>query len=320
LTAGALVASAAQETTTSDPAPETPPRPPGLGPSPARTLAILSIALLVLLGLVALASRGDRPFTGESGSSREPSNLFWDYLFSVSLGVAVVGIGVSVWLMFSRDEGRAKLYPKQPGMLVLFFLSALVIGFLIGADRVRDLGGGQDVSFLTPSEQQRRASELPRSEEERSIRPAGILLPLLAGAVALAYVLARRRYRRRQPERLTDAELTDELAALLDDTLDDLRAEPDPRRAVIAAYARTERALGAYGFPRRPFEAPLEYLDRIAAPLHEVQPSARRLVFELTHLFERAKFSSHAIDAEMKDDAIATLAALRDELRAQEAA
>ena len=126
----------------------------------------------------------------------------------------------------------------------------------------------------------------------------------------MAYFTARRRYRRRTPELLTDAELSDELAALLDDTLDDLRAEPDPRRAVIAAYARTERALGAYGFPRRSFEAPLEYLDRIAAPLHEVQPSARRLVFELTHLFERAKFSSHAIDAEMKDDAIATLGGL----------
>ena len=51
-----------------------------------RTLALLSLALLALLALVALASRGDRPFTGESGSGREPSNLFWDYLFSVSLG------------------------------------------------------------------------------------------------------------------------------------------------------------------------------------------------------------------------------------------
>jgi hypothetical protein len=89
---------------------------------------------------------------------------------------------------------------------------------------------------------------------------------------------------------------------------------------VIAAYARTEQALAGYGFPRRPFEAPLEYLDRIAAPLQERQPSARRLVFELTHLFERAKFSAHAVDAEMKHDAIRTLAALRDELREPEAA
>jgi hypothetical protein len=34
--------------------------------------------------------------------------------------------------------------------------------------------------------------------------------------------------------------LVAELAALLDDTLDDLRAEPDPRRAIVAAYAHME--------------------------------------------------------------------------------
>jgi hypothetical protein len=104
-------------------------------------------------------------------------------------------------------------------------------------------------------------------------------------------------------------------AALLDETLDDLRAEPDPRRAVIAAYARMERALAAYGFARRAFEAPLEYLDRISSPLHERLPPARRLVFELTHLYERAKFSLHEIDVAMKHDAITRLEFLRDELR-----
>jgi len=283
-------------------------------------LALLSLALLALLALVALASRGDRPFSGESGSAREPSNLFWDYLFSVSLGVAVVGFGVSLWLMFTRAEGRIAADKKQRNILVLLFLAALVVGFIIGADRVRDFAGGDAAVPEITDPGRTSTADLPQREEEREIRPVGILLPLVAGLLVLAYFTARRRYRRRKPERLTDAELTDELAALLDDTLDDLRAEPDPRRAVIAAYARTERALGAYGFPRRAFEAPLEYLDRIAAPLHEVQPSARRLVFELTHLFERAKFSSHAIDAQMKDDAIATLAALRDELRDQEAA
>jgi hypothetical protein len=32
-------------------------------------------------------------------------------------------------------------------------------------------------------------------------------------------------------------------------------------------------------------------------------------------LFERAKFSPHAIDAQMKEEAIAALESLRDELR-----
>jgi hypothetical protein len=239
----------------------------------------------------------------------------------VSLGVAVVGFGVSVWLMISRGERRPFVdNKKQRNILALLFLAALVVGFIIGADRVRDFAGGNDAVPEITDPGRLSPADLRRREQEREIRPVGILVPLVAGLVILAYFTARHRYGRRKPERLTDTELTDELATLLDDTLDDLRAEPDPRRAVIAAYARTERALGAYGFPRRAFEAPLEYLDRIAAPLHEVQPSARRLVFELTHLFERAKFSSHAIDAGMKDDAISTLAALREELRDEEAA
>ena len=62
------------------------------------------------------------------------------------------------------------------------------------------------------------------------------------------------------------------LADVLDETLDDLRAEADPRRAVIAAYARMERALAAYGLPRSPAEAPDEYLQRILADLDGEPP------------------------------------------------
>ena len=52
------------------------------------------------------------------------------------------------------------------------------------------------------------------------------------------------------------------LAAALDESLDDLRADPDLRRAIIAAYARMETALAAAGLPRHPAEAPLEYVER----------------------------------------------------------
>ena len=47
------------------------------------------------------------------------------------------------------------------------------------------------------------------------------------------------------------------VSAAVDESLDDLRAEPDPRRAVIAAYARLERVLAAHGLPRFAAEAPL---------------------------------------------------------------
>jgi hypothetical protein len=80
---------------------------------------------------------------------------------------------------------------------------------------------------------------------------------------------------------------------------------------VIAAYARLENVLAAHGLPRLPAEAPLEYLARMLAELEVGEASARAL----TDLFERAKFSQHAVGAEMKEQAIAALESVRDELQ-----
>jgi hypothetical protein len=101
----------------------------------------------------------------------------------------------------------------------------------------------------------------------------------------------------------------------VDESLDDLRAEPDPRRAVIAAYARLERVLAAHGLPRKPSEAPFEYLTRMLTNLLVSDRAARAL----TDLFERAKFSQHAVGPEMKEQAIDALETVRDDLLAAEA-
>ena len=80
---------------------------------------------------------------------------------------------------------------------------------------------------------------------------------------------------------------------------------------MIAAYARLERVLAAYGLPRRPSEAPEEYLQRVL-PLLEVSRDAVAL---LTALFETAKFSQHDVGATMKEEAIDALETARQELR-----
>ena len=100
---------------------------------------------------------------------------------------------------------------------------------------------------------------------------------------------------------------------MLDDSLDDLRAERDPRKAVIATYARMETTLAGAGLPRAAAETPLEYLGRV---LRELLHTSAEAVARLTSLFERAKFSTHEIDGGMKNDAINALVTMRDELRA----
>ena len=112
---------------------------------------------------------------------------------------------------------------------------------------------------------------------------------------------------------MTESELAAQLSALLDDSLDDLLAERDARRAVIATYARMERTLSGAGLPRAAAEAPLEYLGRVLRDLLHTSAGA---VSKLTALFERAKFSHHEIDTTMKDEAIDALVSVRDELRA----
>jgi hypothetical protein len=143
------------------------------------------------------------------------------------------------------------------------------------------------------------------------------LAPLLAilgasGIAVAAFLVAERRRRRRLPRDFNAAEA---LSDVLDETLDDLRVETDPRRAVIAAYARMERALAAHGFPRRRFEAPHEYLSRVLGELSGGRLAAARL----TALFERARFSPHEINAEMKTEAIEAIESLQADLAATEA-
>jgi hypothetical protein len=75
-----------------------------------------------------------------------------------------------------------------------------------------------------------------------------------------------------------------------------------------------EQTFAAYGVPREEHETPLEYVSRALDSLKVSSYAVRRLV----QLFERAKFSPHAVGPGMKDDAIEALAGLRAELEVQQ--
>jgi hypothetical protein len=67
--------------------------------------------------------------------------------------------------------------------------------------------------------------------------------------------------------------------------------DPDPRRAIVAAYGALLEGLEAAGAGRRPFEAPEEHLQR---SLRELQITPEALA-EVTRLFLVAKFSTHPL-------------------------
>jgi hypothetical protein len=147
-----------------------------------------------------------------------------------------------------------------------------------------------------------------------------VFLIALAVIVLVAIVVAARRQPppapvaapRRLAPKPEPEELVRRFYSLIDDTLDDLRAEPDPRRAVIAAYARMEGGLGALGIERMLSETPFEYLARVLERLSVSDAAAR----QLTELFERAKFGAGPVDATMKEQAVTALETIREEAKA----
>jgi hypothetical protein len=282
--------------------------------SRGRNALLTTAGILVAVALVAIAARGSTS-AGEAGS-RRPTDTLLDILLSLYIVALVAGAFLFLYLLLLQrkslaDGGKsAGLRDWKNWIGVVVMVSALM---LVARDlpsrRIGDpgltlpqTGGGGGI----PTEQAGGGSYEP----DFAWIPVLVTLALVGLAAAGAWWAgkARRRARGERPFNPFAAEI----AAAVDVSLDDLRAEPDPRRAVIAAYARLERVLASHRLPRRPSEAPLEYLERMLAEASVSAHAARAL----TRLFERAKFSQHAVGAEMKTEAIAALERVRDDLLA----
>lgn len=287
-----------------------------------RLLVPLGLAVTALLVVAAVASSAHPLGGGGRGSG--PTPTFLDYVFTTFVIVALALIALFVWGMFTTMPERArkrKQRKKRNFLSLLLYLGACVgIGWALTHSSLMkrlenapkhptpaagepNLHGGKSKPAINPT---------GRSARIQWDEVAAVLAIL--GALGIAAFVARSRRRPpRLPWRLASRQ---SLSDSLDESLDDLRSEPDLRKAIIAAYARMERALAVAGIARHPAEAPLEYVERALAELHASAGSARRL----TDLFEWAKFSHHEPEPQMRDDAIDALVAVRDELRAPERA
>ena len=272
-----------------------------------------AVAILALVAVVAIASRGSTP-SGTAGVHR-PTDTLLDILLSLYLVSMVAGTFLLLYLMalrrsaLSQHGGRARRDWWSIFGMLLFVGAALLLARDFSSRRLAGAG-----VTLPQSAEAGETTPTGRPEEyEFAWIPVSITLALLA--VAVAGVWWSGRSRRRARGELNRNPLANALTDALNESLDDLRAEPDPRRAVIAAYARLERVLALHGLPRKASEAPLEYLGRMLGELSVSPPAALRL----TDLFERAKFSQHAVGPEMKEQAISALETVRDDLAAARA-
>jgi hypothetical protein len=280
--------------------------------------AAVGAGLLALLAVVAIASGRGRPGVSGTTDTIAVANVR-DVVLTVGIVLYAFALGLLVWAFWSsRLRGERLDRPSGIGSLVMFFVLAALIWYGINnrpetlIQPVEVPPGGEIAEQPPPG--------AGAGDGVEPIRPAEFRWPLAAGvaaagaaAVAGMVLLRRRRLEESELDPLGKRRLAAaELAMVVEGTLDDLRRESDPRRAVIAAYAQMERVLARHGLPREPAEAPFEYLARMLGEL-SVRPEA---ALALTELFERARFSDHEIDAAMKDEAIDALVDVRDDLRA----
>lgn len=281
-----------------------------------RTVAAIG-GLLGLVGVVAVAAAGHAPGGGESRPSASPPTLVADYAASIFAVVMPLGALFVIFALAERRSQRTRAGKGGSIMSAVTGIAALAVVLLVVThvprfgllNRNSDNGKAAKPAKVKPAKEKTPPPTKPGSYEPQfrwvPVFVVGSLILGIGGAMALFAV-------RRRRELLADVPVAVALSEVLAETLDDLRREADPRRAVIQAYARMERTLAARGLPRRETEAPLEYLTRVLDVVQASSHSIRRL----TQLFQRARFSTHEIDSGMKEDAIAALSGLRAELEA----
>jgi hypothetical protein len=263
--------------------------------------AFVGLGLLALLALAAIGAGG-----GEWGGGRDDRTIpsaFVDYAYTLLI-LGLIAMVVLILDAFRDRQSLPRMQRTRGFNWIAFFFALIVLGAyasITNADFRRggtegDAGGGAGGRTPPPGFEGAPGAEFQW------------WLAILMGLLVTGFVLHERRRRRRRVRPAA----ADELEAVLTETLDELELDPDPRRAVIQAYIRMETVLGAHGHARRPHEAPLEYLARVLQAL-DVRAEAAHA---LTELFERARFSTHEIDTAMRAEAVASLAAVRDDLRA----
>jgi Domain of unknown function (DUF4129) len=275
-----------------------------------------ALVVLALVGAVAIAATGSTSVG--TGDARPPSDQIIDTILSLGMVALIPGAALLIYGLTQREAIRREIEAKGYRRLsYLSFVIAVAIFTALmswGLASYRSRGAPEvgEAAFPRGAPRSDDANTIPdvaARDPQFAVVPVLIVCALLALA-AFAYWYAQGRDTPLFGGRRDAAQ---DLADALDESLDALRAEPDPRRAVIAAYARLERVLGSHGFPRHVDETPAEYLTRVLASLRVDPSSVRRL----TELFTEAKFSRHTVDVTMKNEAIEALSTVRDELRAE---
>ena len=292
-----------------------------------RRVAALLFAGALLLIAVALGSR-----SSPAGPIPVPSTFpAWQTAFEAVVGIlagAVAALCIAVLVSGAAGRPKRRRGPTEPDWVVappptpwwfkviLVLLPSVILGGMIAwivwtilHRRPLVLGKAPVVPVFSghPGVAPRAVAAGAAATGVPTLLWIGVVLGALLVAAAALVLIVRTKPR---AEAAANGVPDEPPAAVVAAALDALGAETDPRRAVIAAYATMERLLARAGSPRRAADAPTEHLARSLVLLGASQEAARRL----TDLFQKARFSHHAIDEPVRQAAFEALSQVRHDL------
>lgn len=287
----------------------------------APLLAWAGLAASVVIALAAVMRMGGPAPAGPdvSGVIRLPEHVTTAIVALFGLAVLVLVVDV-VWRAVSRGKRAGESEPAEeptpvpPWLrrltLVLSIVNVVAVAYLwrrAVLDGDLFSGAGGLATGLTPP------GTVPASAPAVFNWVFGILaLAAGLGAVVLALWLALGD-RLQEREESADEAGPGPLEALVEESFEDLRSEPDPRRAIVRCYARFERVAAGAGLERKPWLTPMEFMResllRLSVP--------RAAVPTLTGLFELARFSHHSLGPTERDRALEALHEIRTALEAR---
>jgi hypothetical protein len=231
-------------------------------PDPVRmtVLTLLALSALLLLAL----QRWDRRRASELALRREERRLpsWLAALLSLPIVVPVVALAYLLWTRSSTTDGDG----DTPFAVIARLLDLLT--------RAR------------------------KPETSVPLFDLGVATVALATALAMFALLVLVALADRHARRAAlDAPAASAAAGA--GSVDDLRTEPDARRAIVRAWATVERALGAVEVRRAPWQTPSEFMRSALA--HPSVPRAP--AGALTTLYELARFSDRPLGADARDRA-----------------
>ncbi|MBV9950927.1 MAG: DUF4129 domain-containing protein [Acidimicrobiia bacterium] len=273
-------------------------------------VVVAAAGLLVLVVAAAVGSErsdlghGDVPIIGQVLSGVITGGFF-----------ALAAIGA--FLLIFRRGRVSRARPTGPvvpwwlrslvtiGLLILFVVIALLV-----------FGRPPRPERTKPSDGVAKQSQETTATKHRSDGRSGTPIAFYLGAVLAvsAVVIGVARSPRSTAAADVDEDVEPDdlppkpLRRAVEASLDALEGERDPRRAILAAYARVQTLLASDGLPRRVSETEPEYLTRVLEHYGAAAEPAGRL----TELFVWARYGAGEVDERMRRDAIRAARALRD--------